>query len=92
MTFNDFTEKVENLTGKAISKGKTTKEVLSLKGEISTCENVINRSYTALGRKYYEMYADGEYNEEFKKQMNDIANAKKAKKELEAKLEDIKAN
>lgn len=92
MNINELTETLENLTGKAISKGKSTKELLSVKGEISTCENVLNRSYAAIGRKYYEMYEEGGFDEEFKKQMNDIKNAKKAISELEARLEDIKAN
>ena len=92
MNFNEFTEKLEDITGKLISKGKTTADVISIKGEISTCDNVINRSYAALGRKYYEMYAEGGYDETFAKQFNDIKNAKKAKKELEEKLADAKAN
>ncbi|MCR4960608.1 MAG: hypothetical protein K6A74_04075 [Lachnospiraceae bacterium] len=92
MNFNDLTEKLTDLTGKLISKGKNTADILSIKGEISTCDNVINRSYAALGRKYYEMYMEGGYDEAFAKQFNDIRNAKKAKKELEEKLEDARAN
>ena len=92
MTLNELTEKLEDLTGKLISKGKTTADILSIKGEISTCDNVINRSYAALGRKYFELFSEGEYDERFAKQINDIKNARKAKKELEEKLQDAKAN
>ncbi|MCQ2519137.1 MAG: hypothetical protein MJ107_01260 [Lachnospiraceae bacterium] len=87
---NNVKEKLFDWSGKAMSKGKTAKDYIQLKAEINTCENVINRSYATLGRKYYEMYANGGFNPEFEKQMKDIANAKKAAKELEEKLEDMK--
>lgn len=90
--FEVLKEKITEWTGKAVSKGKAAGDIIKLKSEINSCEGVINRSYSAIGRKYYEMYADGGYDTVFDKQMVDIKNAKKAIKELEDQLEDIKAN
>ncbi len=87
-----FKDKFSTRMGKLLSKGKTTKEMIRIKGEIDTCEGVVNRSYIAIGRKFYEMYAEGGYNPEFDKQMTDIKNARNAIKELEEQLADIKAS
>ncbi len=86
-----ITDKASSFAQKFVRKGKRTKELFDVKAEIGTCENVITRSYTAIGRKYYSMFADGGYDPEFDKQMKDIANAMKAIKELENKLEDIRS-
>lgn len=85
---NFFVEAIEMI----VTKGKGTKDTLSLKSEINTCESLINRSYSAIGRKYYEMHKDGDFDPEFEKQMKEIANSKKAIEDLKNRIEDIKSN
>ncbi len=75
-----------------VTKGKGTKDVLTLKSEINTCESLINRSYSAIGRKYYEMHKDGDFDPEFEKQMREITNARLAIEDLNKRIEDIKSN
>lgn len=85
---------IESSGDKAYRKGKAAKDILSIKGQISTCEDLIRRDFSTIGRKYYEMYANDmeNANPEFARQMNEITNAKKAIKDLEARIEDIKSN
>lgn len=85
-------EKVSDMAGKVVSKGRTAGEIIKVKAEINTCENVIKRSYSAIGRKYYEMNGETGAAADFDKQMRDIKNAEKAIKELSEKLEDLKNN
>ena len=87
-----LTDKTTNVAAKLMKKGKKTKEIINIKSEISTCESVITRAYSAIGRKYYAMFAEGGFDPEFEKQMKDIKNAMNAIKELEEKIEDIKAD
>lgn len=77
---------------KLVNKGIAAKDTLKIKGQIASCENVINRSYSAIGRKYFEKHSLEDCDEAFAKEMKDIANAKEAMKELKGKLEDIKNN
>ncbi len=90
--FNEFVEKLEEGGEKALTKGRAAKDILSLKGQISSCEDVINRSYSALGRKYFEKFKDNNEDPDFSKFIKDILNAENAIKELEGKIEDIKSN
>jgi len=85
---------IEHSGDKAYRKGKAAKDVLAIKGQISTCEDLIRRDFSTIGRKYYEMYANNpeSVNPEFARQMTEITNAKKAIKDLEARIEDIKSN
>lgn len=88
-TIVDF---VINLVTDFAGEAATKKNKLALKSEIKTCERLINRSYCAIGRKYYEKYVNGGADAEFEKQMKEIKNAKAAIADLEGKLEDIKNN
>lgn len=94
---NDFWEIVEkfiNFIGELVErftkKKNDTLDALEVRSEIKTCENLVNRSYMAIGRKYYEMHKDGEFDPEFEKQFREIANASKAIEDLKGTLEDIK--
>jgi len=94
---NDFWEMVEKivdfiseLVAKCVKKGNDAKDAFEVKSEIKTCESLINRSYMAIGRKYYEMYKDGGFDPEFEKQFKEITNAGKAIEDLKGNLEDIK--
>lgn len=92
MSSYEITEKTSKVMNKLFKKGRKAKEIFDIKSEISTCESVINRSYAAIGRKYYAMFAEGGFDPEFEKQMKDIKNAMKAIKDLEEKIDDIKAD
>lgn len=91
MKFSSIADKLGELTGRTHKKGKAVMDIISVKNEISSAESVITRSYMAIGRKYYDMYAEGGADAEFEKQMRDIKNAKAAIKELEGQLDDIRA-
>ena len=88
----EITEKTSKIAVGLFKKGRKAKEIFGIKSEISTCESVISRAYTAIGRKYYAMFTEGGYDPEFEKQMKDIKNAMKAIKDLEEKIDDIKAD
>lgn len=90
MTLDNFLDKLEDTTAKAISKGKTAKEIIKLKTEVKTCEDLINSLYASIGRKYFEMHAEDGGDEEFAKKITQIKNAKSAIEDLEKKIEDIK--
>lgn len=92
MNFEDITGKISDASAKAISKGKAAKEIVSLKAELNTCEDMIKRSYLNIGRKFYEQNEGKEVEPEFEKSMKEIENAKKAIEELNEKISDIKAN
>ena len=92
MSSYEITEKTSKVMNKLFKKGRKAKEIFDINSEISTCESVINRSYVAIGRKYYAMFAEGGFDPEFEKQMKDIKNAMKAIKDLEEKIDDIKAD
>ena len=67
----DFIEKLGDTIsskGKEVAeKAKETAEILALKGQISTCEEVIRKNYVEIGKMYFEQY--GEMPEEpFEKQ------------------------
>ena len=92
--FWDLVEKVVDFIGELIEKftkkKNDTLDSLELRSEIKTCENLVNRSYMAIGRKYYEMHKDGDFDPEFEKQFKEITNASKAIEDLKSTLEDIK--
>ena len=92
--FWDLVEKVIDFIGDLIEKftkkKNDTLDSLEVRSEIKTCENLVNRSYMAIGRKYYEMHKDGDFDPEFEKQFKEITNASKAIGDLKSTLEDIK--
>lgn len=89
----DFINKVEKtVTAKGqmlMDKAKEAAEIASLKGQISTCEEIIKKNYAEIGRLYYENFGE-EPQELFAKQCRAIQNAKKGAEELEQKIKDIK--
>ena len=89
----DFFSKVEEtITTKgqaAVDKAKELAEIASLRGQISTCEDMIKRNYMEIGRIYYENF--GEMPEAlFEKQCRNIKNARKGIEELEKQIREIK--
>lgn len=91
--YMDFLEKVgETITTKGrevTDKAKDLAEIASLRGQISTCEEVIRKNYMEIGKLYYEQYKEAEYND-FTEQCTAIANAKSGVKALEEKINEIK--
>lgn len=73
-------------------KGKAYREILALKGQISTCKDIINRDYSAIGRMFVEKFSDDNPFPEFDKKLNEINNATRAIIDLETQIEDIKGN
>lgn len=80
-----ISEKGKQIAGKA----KDTAEVLSLKSQISTCEEVIKMNYLEIGRLFYEQYGE-DADAPFEKQRNAIKNARIGASELQAKIDRLK--
>lgn len=89
----DFFEKVgETITTKGkdvTNKAKDMAEIVSLKNQISVCEDVIKKNYMEIGKKYYEENAQSE-NENYERQCTAIRNAENGIRELEEKIREIK--
>ena len=89
----EFIEKLGNTIsakGKEVAdKAKDQAEILRLRGQISTCEEVIKKNYLEIGRLFYEQYGDDE-DAPFEKQRNAIKNARIGVKELQAKIDQMK--
>lgn len=89
----DFIEKLGdtvNAKGKQMAgKAKEAAEILSLKSQISTCEEVIKMNYQEIGRLFYEQYGE-DADAPFEKQRNAIKNARVGISELQAKIGQVK--
>lgn len=89
----DFVEKLGGTItekGKAVAdKAKNTAEILSLKSQISTCEEVVKKNYMEIGRLFYEQYGD-DADAPFEKQRTAIKNARNGVKELQEKIDALK--
>lgn len=76
--------------GKEITdKAKDTAEIVNLKSQIATCEEVIRKNYLEIGRQYFERYGDSP-EEGFGKQCRAIQNAQNGVRELQEKINEIK--
>ena len=89
----DFIEKLKDTIsekGKEVAeKAKDTAEILRLKGQISTCEEVIKKNYLEIGKLFYEQYGD-DPDALFEKQRTAIKNAQTGVKELQEKIDELK--
>lgn len=89
----DFFEKLgETITAKGrqvADKAKDTAEILNLKSQISTCEEVIKMNYLEIGRLFYEQYGE-DADAPFEKQRKAIKNARIGANELQAKVDRLK--
>ncbi len=89
----DFFSKVEEtITTKgqaAVDKAKEMAEIIRLKSQISTCEEVLKKNYMEIGRIYYENFGNCP-EEMFEKQCRNIANARNGIGELEKQIKEIK--
>ena len=73
----------------AADKAKDLTEIVNLKGQISTCEDIIKKNYMEIGRIYFEQYGDCP-EEIFEKQCRSIRNAQKGVKEIQEQIREIK--
>lgn len=89
----DFLDKLGDAiteTGSKIAdKAKETAEIVGLKNQITTCEEVIKKNYAEIGRLYYEKYHE-EPEELFEKQCRAIGNAQNGVAELRKRIDEIK--
>lgn len=86
---NKVTETLSNTGREAADKAKELAEIASLKGQISTCEEVIKKNYLEIGRLFMEDYKDVE-DAPYEKQRMAILNARKGIAELQKQIRDIK--
>lgn len=70
-------------------KAKETAEIVSLRSQISTCEEVIRKNYMEIGKRYFEQYGDIP-EEGFQKQCSAVKNAQNGIKELREKISELK--
>lgn len=89
----DFFEKLgETISAKGkevADKAKDQAEILNLKGQISTCEEVIKKNYLEIGKLFYEQYGD-DADAPFEKQRMAIKNAHVGARELQKKIDELK--
>lgn len=89
----DFMEKVGEVISdkgrEAVDKTKALAEIVSLKGQIAACQEVIKKNYLEIGRLYYEECRDAE-DAPFGKQREAITNARRGVEELQAKIDELK--
>ena len=95
---NNFDAKnIANKLGETISvkgkevtdKAKDLVEIANLKSQIKTNEDVMKRSYTEIGRLYYELHGM-EPDTDYEEQCRAIANAQNMINDLEEKIREIK--
>lgn len=89
----EFFDKVgETITtkGREVSdKAKDIAEVVNLKGQIHTCEELIKKRYTEIGKIYYEKHGSTP-EEEYIDACKDIENAQNTVVDLQARIKEIK--
>lgn len=78
-------EKAKEASGYA----KDAAQIASLKNQIATCKDMINKNFITLGEYYYKKYEENPESE-MVEVVRVIANAQETIKELEAKIEEIK--
>ena len=89
----DFLDKIgETLStkGKEVSdKAKDMAEIVNLKGQVHTCEELIKKRYTEIGKLYYEKHGSMP-DEDYIDACRDIENAQNAIVDLEARMKELK--
>ncbi len=70
-------------------KAKETAEIVSLRSQISNCEETLKKNYAELGKRYYEQYGDMP-GEGFEEQCTAIQNTQNAIRSLHKRIEELK--
>lgn len=87
--FDKLGDTVAEKGSRIADKVKETAEIVSLKNQIATCEEVIKKNYMEIGRLYCEHRGDTP--EEFlEKQCRAVENAQNGIAELRKKIDEIK--
>lgn len=90
----EFIEKLGSVISEkgkeAVDKTRIMAEIMSLKSQIGTCEEVVKKNYLEIGKLYYEEYGDTP-DAPFEKQRDAIANAQNGIRELQAKIDTLKS-
>lgn len=90
MEFFDKLGNTISTKGKEVAeKARDTADILNLKSQISTCEEVIKKNYLEIGRLFYEQYGE-DPDAPFEKQRNAIKNARVGVRELQSKIDQLK--
>lgn len=92
MNWDEIEKKVDKGKDDLYRKGRACRDIITVKGQISTCKDIISRDYVAIGKMYVEMFKEDNPHPEFDKKLREIINAENAIVELEAKLENIKGS
>lgn len=87
--FNKLGDTITSKGKEVADKAKETAEIVNLKSQISTCEEVIKKNYLEIGKMYFEQYGDMP-EEGFGKQCAAIKNAQNGVKELQQKISELK--
>jgi len=89
----DFMEKMgDTITTKgkeAADKTKKIAQIINLRSQISTCEEIMKKNYLEIGKLYYDLYSDMP-EEPFEKQCRTIKNAKTGIADLQKKINHTK--
>ena len=89
----DFLNKIgEVITarGKEVAdKTKDMAEMVNLKGQVHSCEEIIKKRYIEIGKTYYEKHGSAP-EEEYMDACRDIENAQNAVADIEARIKEIK--
>ncbi len=89
----DFLDKIgETITtkGKEVSdKAKDMAELVNLKGQVHTCEDLIRKRYVEIGKIYYEKHGSTP-EEDYIDACRDIENAQNTIVDLEARIKELK--
>ncbi len=89
----DILDKVSEIiagAGRNLSdKAKKAKEIASLKSQVRTCENIIEKNFLEIGKLYFEKYGECP-DPDFEKACRSIKNAKHGVRELNKKINEQK--
>lgn len=76
--------------GKEVTdKAKELAEIANLRSQIRTCEEVVKKNYTEIGKRYYELHGSAP-EEEYEEQCRAIQNAQAAITDLEERIKEVK--
>ncbi len=87
--FDKVSETIMTKGQQAVDKAKELATIASLKSQIASCEEVIQKNYAEIGRLYYKENGSAEENP-YAKQCKAIENAKKGIEDLERKIRETK--
>lgn len=87
--FDDLGNTLENSGRVVVDKAKELSGLANLRAQIMGCDNTMHKNYKDLGKAYYEAH-QGDANFEYAEYMNAIKDADVKKKELQAKIAELK--